>query len=204
MRIAAVGRSDTQGPLRPTTGPTANTAERPVPDQLPAIRAHRFFAAVTSLSCQGADRSHPTATDSSGFKADVQTKQRASLRDRPLLAILVSPRTAAFQNHIGLGGLEETLRNLSAQFRFYQVNDASLGADRRTALVGLWTDALVLQMLPDQKVAIEGGKSPDLSRLAPHVPDHVVLLLGPDDLFPYRIEFRRSTDPGRSEVARCP
>jgi hypothetical protein len=32
-------------------------------------------------------------------EADVPTKMRVSLRERPLLAIMVSPRTAAFQNH---------------------------------------------------------------------------------------------------------
>ena len=57
------------------TGPTANTAERPVPDRLPAIRDRRFFAAATSLRCQGADCSHRGSTDSSGVKAAAQAKK---------------------------------------------------------------------------------------------------------------------------------
>ena len=60
-------------------------------------------------------------------------------------------------------------------------------------------------LLPEQKDAIEKHKSIDLEKLPPQLPDQIVLFLGRDDLFPYRIAYCRhackkqwltaSTDP---------
>ena len=58
-------------------------------------------------------------------------------------------------------------------------------------ITGQWKREQLARVLPDQKEAIVKGAAPDLSKLPPQVPDQVVLLLGQDDLFPYRIEYRR-------------
>ena len=44
------------------------------------------------------------------------------------------------------------------------------------------------------EAAIEQGKPVNTTRLSKHLPDRVVLLLGQEDLFPYRIEYRRQVD----------
>ena len=48
--------------------------------------------------------------------------------------------------------------------------------------------------LPGQAEAIAAGAPPDLSKLRAHIPDEVLLYLGRDDLFPYRLELRRTTN----------
>jgi hypothetical protein len=60
------------------------------------------------------------------------------------------------------------------------------------ALRGQWKAEHLARWLPDQRARIEEGKPALLDKLPPALPDHVVLLLGRDDLFPYRIEYRRT------------
>ena len=65
---------------------------------------------------------------------------------------------------------------------------AGVEAGRRLA-----ADMLV-RLLPNQKDAIEHGKPVDATRLPKHLPDRVLLLIGQEDLFPYRIEYRRQVE----------
>ena len=51
----------------------------------------------------------------------------------------------------------------------------------------------LLTLLPNQKETMEKGEPPDTSKLPEYLLDQVVLLLGREDLFPYRIEYRRTT-----------
>jgi hypothetical protein len=93
---------------------------------------------------------------------------------------------------LGLGGLDQLLRGLSDQFDFADAGEMPLGKDRYQALRGTWKREVLVRMLPDQKAKIEKGEPPDLKKLPEHVPDEVYLLLGAEDLFPYRLEYRRT------------
>jgi hypothetical protein len=92
----------------------------------------------------------------------------------------------------GLGGLGRLVRGLNAQFEFTSVVADQLGGLPVWKLTGRWRPAQLALLLPSQKDAIEKGHSPDLARLPPHVPDSVLLFLGQDDCFPFRIDYLRS------------
>jgi hypothetical protein len=91
----------------------------------------------------------------------------------------------------GVGGLPRLLRGLRAAFDFTSAEEGSFGRLPAWRLQGQWKARRLAKILPDQKAAIEAGRPPDLSKLPERLPDHVVLVLGKEDLFPYRIEYRR-------------
>lgn len=94
----------------------------------------------------------------------------------------------------GLGGLPKILRGLHASFDFTHAQQGRWGKRKRLVwrLRGQWKADRLLKILPNQKEAIAAGKPPELSELPQHLPDHVILLLGQEDLFPYRLEYRRA------------
>jgi hypothetical protein len=92
----------------------------------------------------------------------------------------------------GLGGLPRLLRGLNANFQFTSAQRGQWGTQPVWRLEGGWRPALLARILPKQKEAIEQGQPVDLSRLPEQLPDRVVLYLGQDDLFPYRIEYCRT------------
>ena len=93
----------------------------------------------------------------------------------------------------GLGGLSQVLRGLNRSFDFTTAEPGRLGQQPRPVwrLVGRWKPERLVKILPDQEKAVRQGRA-DLSRLPEHVPDRVVLMLGQEDEFPYRIEYRRN------------
>jgi hypothetical protein len=91
----------------------------------------------------------------------------------------------------GLGGLPRLLRGLQAAFDFSSAEQGHFGRLPVWRLQGQWKPDHLAKILPDQKAAIEAGRPPDLGKLPEHLPNRVVLMLGEDDLFPYRIEYRR-------------
>jgi hypothetical protein len=105
----------------------------------------------------------------------------------------------------GLGGLSKVLRGLYRFFDFPVAQRGQWGRENRPVwrLEGRWKTEQLLRLLPEQKEAIEAGQAPDLSRLPEHLPDHVILLLGEEDLFPYRIEYRRAVAPGVLESSKA-
>ena len=92
---------------------------------------------------------------------------------------------------LGLGGLPALLTNLDAAFRFGPVAESRLGDLPVWTLSGTWDKPKLLDLLPDQKVAIEAGQDVDLTKLPANLPDRVVLHVGCDDFFPYRLEYWR-------------
>ena len=92
----------------------------------------------------------------------------------------------------GLGGLSQVLRGLNRSFDFTTAEPGRLGKQQRPVwrLVGQWKPEWLVEILPDQEEAVRRGRA-DLSKLPEHVPDRVVLMLGQEDEFPYRIEYRR-------------
>jgi hypothetical protein len=100
---------------------------------------------------------------------------------------------------LALGGLPKLLMGFEKSFRFDPPSESRLDALRVWTVEGHWKPAKLAELLPDQKAAIEAGQMADTRNLAPNMPDCVVLHLGCDDLFPYRIEYWRSApaDKGR-------
>jgi hypothetical protein len=102
----------------------------------------------------------------------------------------------------GVGGLPRLMQSIGSSFNFVRADQTRLRGQVPTwRLEGLWTPARLAQLLPEQAKAIQGGKAPDLSRLPTHAPDRVVVFLGADDLFPYRIEYHRQLDKKASPAA---
>ena len=95
-----------------------------------------------------------------------------------------------------LGGLPRLLRGLNDSFDFTLAEPGRWGKQGRPVwkLHGQWKTEQLAKILPDQEAAIRRGSAADLSKLPSHLPDHVILLLGQEDHFPYRIEYRRSDD----------
>lgn len=113
-----------------------------------------------------------------------------------------------FPPTLGLGGLTDLLLALDRAFVFDSVREANLpregGALAVYAVRGHWRPKRLVQWLPEQKAAIDDGKPADLSHLPEMLPDHVFVLLGRDNLFPYRIEYRREARPKRAVAGeRC-
>jgi len=93
---------------------------------------------------------------------------------------------------LGLGGLPRLLRGLQTNFHFPTSNPGRLEQIPVWVLDGQWKPIRLVGLLPGQKDAIQQGRAPDFSGLAPHLPDQVLVFLGQGNLFPYRVEYRRS------------
>jgi hypothetical protein len=109
---------------------------------------------------------------------------------------------------LGIGGLADLLVTLDRAFIFDSVREANLGRQNGAipvyAVRGRWRPDRLAHWLPDQKAALDEGRPADLTRLPDMLPDQVYLLLGRDNLFPYRIEYRRETPPKRAVAGdRC-
>jgi hypothetical protein len=99
---------------------------------------------------------------------------------------------------LALGGLPRMLRRLGESFQFHSIEEGQLGAFPVRILRGVWRPQQLVDILPDQRVALEQGQPADLTKLPEHVPDEVLLYLGREDLFPYRFEYRRNAFDKRS------
>jgi len=94
---------------------------------------------------------------------------------------------------LAAGGLAGVLFGLDRACDFREATDTTIGEVPMRVATGTWKASQLVRMLPDQKATIEAGGNVDLTKLPLHMPDRVVVYLGRDDLFPYRIEYRRST-----------
>ncbi len=108
-----------------------------------------------------------------------------------------SPTATVADGWLGLGGLPKLLAGLDGSFRFSSVAESRLEELRVWTLEGQWEPAKLAALLPDQKDAILAGGAVDLTKLAPNLPDRVVVHVGCDDLFPYRIEYWRGAAGGK-------
>jgi len=93
----------------------------------------------------------------------------------------------------GLAGLAYLLRSLQAAFEFHTLEYGRWGGTGRLVwrLTGQWNRRQLQLLLPEQRSALEKGFPADLSKLPDHLPDQVIIILGQEDLLPYRIEYRR-------------
>ena len=55
-------------------------------------------------------------------------------------------------------------------------------------------------MLPEQRDAILAGKAVQFDKLPKHIPERAVVMIGRDDLFPYRIELWRRLKPEKKTL----
>jgi hypothetical protein len=109
------------------------------------------------------------------------------------------------QTWLELGGLSKLLSGLEQRFQF-PIAQKSLLTDQSSELpvwqlTGTWKPDVLMQLLPSQADAIRGGAAADLTELPAELPQKVQLLLGQDDLFPYRIDFLREDAETGQQIA---
>jgi hypothetical protein len=125
-------------------------------------------------------------------RIDVERLRRA--KPKPPAA---APRGNAWQ---ALGGMTKLVGELASSYEWGKSTDSLLDQDLRVWTVeGRWSAEKLVEMLPDQKDAIRAGRAVDLTKLAPNLPDRVVLHIGCDDLFPYRFEYWRAEPQAKNE-----
>lgn len=112
--------------------------------------------------------------------------------ERVLEALQGAAPAAASPQALALGGLPRWLQGLALSFEFTSMQDSELGSLPMRVLRGQWRPKKLGRLLPAQKAALEAGGPLNVNDLPEHVPDHVLVYLGRDDLFPYRLEFRKS------------
>jgi hypothetical protein len=93
---------------------------------------------------------------------------------------------------VAIAGVPKLLAGLQDNFRFTRVVESRLDDLSVWSIEGRWEPGRLAQLLPDQRERISSGADVDLSPLAPNLPHRVMLHVGSDDLFPYRLEYWRS------------
>ena len=100
-----------------------------------------------------------------------------------------------------LEGLPKLLSSLNDAFQFAAPRPGNLDQLNVWQLQGTWKPAALAEYATDQKDRILAGESPNWNALPAQLPDRVVLTLGQDDLFPYRIEYLRQPPTKKGEAA---
>jgi len=109
------------------------------------------------------------------------------------------PKIGEIDNWPGLGGLPRLLRSLQANFQFTLLETTSLritdGQKSRNLpvwrLLGVWKPERLAELLPDQADRIHQGLPVRWENVPQNIPEHVLLCLGQEDMFPYEIHYRR-------------
>ena len=105
-------------------------------------------------------------------------------------------RLATMDKWPGLGGLPKLLRSLRNTFDFVVTEEAELAGQLPVwQLYGRWKPQRLADILPEAHQSAVADGRVDVKKLPPQLPDQVVLLLGKEDLFPYRVEYRRGAVP---------
>lgn len=92
-------------------------------------------------------------------------------------------------------GLTRLLRAIDASVEFVEAAPGTLRGRPVWALRGRWNRDAWIALLPRQREALESGRPPDTRELPEQAPDHFVVYVGRQDLFPYRIDLRRHARP---------
>jgi hypothetical protein len=93
-----------------------------------------------------------------------------------------------------IGGLPKLLAELRQNFQFVRSAETQLGDRRVWVIDGQWRPERLAAAVPEQRGAIEAGKTVEVKKLPAHLPEHVLLYVGQADLIPYRIEYLRRGD----------
>jgi hypothetical protein len=105
------------------------------------------------------------------------------------------------QQALAVGGLGHLLASLRKDFQFHGVAASKLGDLPVQVVTGAWKGEALSGFAASAPKKKDAGRTVGGLVLRPHVPDQVVLFLGADDLFPYRIEFRRLPEGAEHGVA---
>lgn len=91
------------------------------------------------------------------------------------------------------GGVPRLLHDLHANFEFHTVGQSEIAGVGVWVLQGVWRPERLGRLSPTSgdEDASQPPKEIDVAQLGPHVPHDVLLYLDRDELFPYRIQYRR-------------
>lgn len=92
-----------------------------------------------------------------------------------------------------IGGLPRLISQLDRSFRFGKPQNDTLHGVPVWILRGGWTQPCLAKLIAKNRKGVVAGSADRIGVLPDHVPNQVALVLGQDDLFPYQIEFYRTT-----------
>ena len=109
------------------------------------------------------------------------------------------PKEGTIRSLPGLWGLSRLLRGLETDFVFNLVEQTAFippdqsGQHRLPVWIlrGTWSPEKLAKIFPDQAEALQNKTPANLDKMPEHLPDHVILYLRKNDLFPYQIDYRR-------------
>src|SRR5262249_32762538 len=95
---------------------------------------------------------------------------------------------------LSLGGLPKLLAGLQKSFRFTRAEAGQLDVLPVWIVSGPWRPGALATVSKDLAHQAANGEPLNLKKLPAQLPEEVALYVGQDDLFPYRIEYRRRAD----------
>ena len=95
------------------------------------------------------------------------------------------------------GGLPQLLRSLQANFQVSVPQSVLFQGVPVWALACTWDAQRLAEIWPDAEQLCDASGKLMIDRLPEQFPDRIFLLVGQDDLFPYRIDYRRSQPADR-------
>ena len=136
--------------------------------------------------------------------ADAAAARAAQLRDFQVRERLAQPgrnsarieQIAPLPDRPAASGLPKLLDGLRDNFQFERTTPGRLGEMPVWIVEGVWKPARLIAAVPDQKANIEAGRPIELKKLPPQLPERVVIEVGQQDLFPYRIQYLRRAKSG--------
>jgi hypothetical protein len=99
------------------------------------------------------------------------------------------------------GGLPKLLEGLETNFRFVEAKADELDGLPVYALTGQWRPERLAEIIPSERAKLDAGQPVDPARLPQQTPERVVLKLGRDDYFPYRLEYWQREVPEDESVS---
>jgi len=146
--------------------------------------------ASTKLICDGRDLwiHRRMASDESLERVDLGAVEKAAGE------VHRSTESLNFSPLLATGGLPRLLRKLHENFDFSGFAPEAESLDNVDAwrLIGRWRPEKLAPLVPAQAEQWRRGETEDWTKLPSQLPRRVVLYVGQQDLFPYRIRFDRA------------
>jgi hypothetical protein len=92
---------------------------------------------------------------------------------------------------LALAGLERLIEGLAASYHFERIEAGKLDTLPVWIATGTWRPETLVSVSKDLADQATNGQPLDLKKLPPQMPEEVQLFIGQEDMFPYRIEYRR-------------
>ncbi len=135
-----------------------------------------------------------------------ERKSLSRIDQRRVSEVLAGQKRSAFVRigtpALALGGLSKLLEGLDTHFQFEAPVADKFGEVPVWVLQGNWKLDRLAELWPDAAANLQAGTSVDMTKLPPHLPQHVRIVLSRDGalpLFPYRVEYTRQGRGGESE-----